>query len=97
VVHHGPQHAFFKGLGSPVKEKHVLPGFYHDTLGEKDRALAVGKARRFILRQFDNPPEPPTCATPTASARPATSPTPSPARCRGSARGRCTGRPTGPT
>lgn len=59
VVHHGPQHAFFKGLGSPVKEKHVLPGFYHDTLGEKDRALAVGKARRFILRQFDNPPEPP--------------------------------------
>jgi len=59
VVHHGPQHAFFKGLGSPVKEKHVLPGFYHDTLGEQDRALAVSKARRFILRQFDTPPQPP--------------------------------------
>ena len=66
MVHHGPQHAFFKGLGSLVKEKHVLPGFYHDTLGEQGRALAVGKARRFILRQFDNPPEPPTCAMPTA-------------------------------
>lgn len=59
VVHHGPQHAFFKGLGSTVKEKHVLPGFYHDTLGEQGRALAVGKARGFILRQFDSPPEPP--------------------------------------
>ncbi|HRE17492.1 MAG TPA: lysophospholipase, partial [Rhodocyclaceae bacterium] len=40
VVHHGPQHQFFERLGSSIKEKHVLPGFYHDTLGEKDRAQA---------------------------------------------------------
>jgi len=55
VVHHGPQHHFFDGLGSAVKEKHVLEGFYHDTLGEKDRKLATDKARDFILRQFDHP------------------------------------------
>jgi alpha-beta hydrolase superfamily lysophospholipase len=55
VVHHGPQHRFFDGLGSAVKEKHVLEGFYHDTLGEKDRKLATDKARDFILRQFDHP------------------------------------------
>jgi alpha-beta hydrolase superfamily lysophospholipase len=34
VVHHAPQHAFFERLGSPVKERHVLEGFFHDTLGE---------------------------------------------------------------
>ena len=55
VVHHWPQHAFFVRLGTTEKEKHVLPGFYHDTLGEKYRMDAVGKARDFILRQFDAP------------------------------------------
>lgn len=58
VVHHGPQHRFFDRLGSAVKEKHVLDGFYHDTLGEKDRKLATDKARDFILRQFDHPAAP---------------------------------------
>lgn len=57
VVHRGPQDAFFEGLGTPVKERHVLPGFYHDTLGEKDRHLALGKAREFILRSFAAPPQ----------------------------------------
>jgi alpha-beta hydrolase superfamily lysophospholipase/SAM-dependent methyltransferase len=55
VVHHWPQHAFFARLGTTEKEKHILPGFYHDTLGEKYRADPVGKARDFILRQFDAP------------------------------------------
>lgn len=55
VVHHGPQHAFFERLGTAVKEKHVLDGFYHDTFGEKDRHLAVTKARDFILRRFAEP------------------------------------------
>ncbi|MGI9304687.1 MAG: bifunctional alpha/beta hydrolase/class I SAM-dependent methyltransferase, partial [Gammaproteobacteria bacterium] len=53
VVHHGPQHDFFVRLGTPVKERHVLPGFYHDTLGEKDRAKAVSLVRDFILTRFD--------------------------------------------
>ncbi|UWE16685.1 bifunctional alpha/beta hydrolase/class I SAM-dependent methyltransferase [Herbaspirillum huttiense] len=52
VVHHGPQHDFFARLGTPVKEKHILPGFYHDTFGEKDRKIATDLAREFILRQF---------------------------------------------
>ena len=56
VVHHAPQEAFFAGLGAPVKEKVVLPGFYHDTLGEKDRYLALGAARDFLLRCFAAPP-----------------------------------------
>lgn len=55
VVHRKPQDDFFRGLGSMTKECHVLPGFYHDTLGERDRALAIGKAREFILRMFAAP------------------------------------------
>ncbi len=55
VVHHQPQHDFYAQLGSHVKERHVLPGFYHDTLGEKDRALALDKARAFILARFATP------------------------------------------
>lgn len=55
VVHHGPQHDFFDRLGTTVKEKHILDGFYHDTFGEKDRKLATDKTRDFILRQFANP------------------------------------------
>jgi hypothetical protein len=52
VVHKKPQLDFFKRLGSVIKEKHELKGFYHDTLGEKDRHLAIGKAREFILKSF---------------------------------------------
>ncbi len=55
VVHHAPQHRFFERLGSPIKERHVLPGFYHDTFGEEDRAVAVDHARRFILARFAEP------------------------------------------
>lgn len=55
VVHHGPQHRFYERLGTPIKERHILPGFYHDTLGEKDRKLAIDKARAFILARFAEP------------------------------------------
>ncbi|MCZ4306724.1 bifunctional alpha/beta hydrolase/class I SAM-dependent methyltransferase [Zoogloeaceae bacterium G21618-S1] len=55
VVHHQPQHDFFERLGSTVKEKHVLEGFFHDTLGEADREAALGRVHDFILRQFDDP------------------------------------------
>jgi alpha-beta hydrolase superfamily lysophospholipase len=53
VVHHGPQHAFFERLGAATKEKHVLQGFYHDTLGEKGRAVALGHVRKFLLALYD--------------------------------------------
>jgi alpha-beta hydrolase superfamily lysophospholipase len=55
VVHLKPQHEFFERLGSKVKEKHVFAGFYHDTLGEKDRHLAIGMLREFILHRFAEP------------------------------------------
>jgi hypothetical protein len=56
VVRHGPQHRFFETLGSPLKERHVLPGFFHDTLGERDRAPAVAQARAFLESRFAEPP-----------------------------------------
>ena len=56
VVRHGPQHRFFENLGSTIKERHILPGFYHDTLGERDRAKALEKVRAFLLARFAAPP-----------------------------------------
>lgn len=58
VVHHKPQHRFFEQLTSARKEQHVLPGFFHDTLGERDRKLATDKIRSFVHGLFENPPEP---------------------------------------
>jgi alpha-beta hydrolase superfamily lysophospholipase len=55
VVHRKPQEQFFERLGSLKKEKHILPGFFHDTLGERDRAVAVASAKRFILQNFEYP------------------------------------------
>jgi alpha-beta hydrolase superfamily lysophospholipase len=60
VVHHGPQHRFFERLGTPTKERHVLPGFFHDTFGELGRAVAVTRARQFILDRFAEPPHRPS-------------------------------------
>jgi alpha-beta hydrolase superfamily lysophospholipase len=55
VVQHQPQHDFFARLGSPVKESHVLPGYLHDTFGERDRQRALDLAQAFIRRSFDAP------------------------------------------
>lgn len=55
VVHRKPQEQFFQRLGSLQKERHVLPGFFHDTLGERDRHLAVSRAKRFIQQNFLSP------------------------------------------
>ncbi|MFO1415250.1 MAG: bifunctional alpha/beta hydrolase/class I SAM-dependent methyltransferase [Burkholderiales bacterium] len=59
VVKHKPQHAFFDRLGTAVKERHVLAGFLHDTLGEAGRGRALAKVRSFVLRRFAQP-----CAVP---------------------------------
>lgn len=56
VVHHEPQHEFFVNLGALTKERHIMPGFYHDTLGEKDRANAFTNINRFINACFAEPP-----------------------------------------
>ncbi|OHV23670.1 alpha/beta fold hydrolase [Rhizobium sp. RMa-01] len=58
VVRHAPQHRFYENLGSRIKERHVLAGFYHDTLGEKDRAIALAEVRRFIDAHFTEPRAP---------------------------------------
>jgi len=55
VVHQGPQNEFFDRLGSAVKTRTVLPGFFHDTLGERDRATAVKSVRQFVLERFAQP------------------------------------------
>lgn len=55
VVHKKPQLEFFERLGSSIKEKHELDGFFHDTLGEKDRAIALAKARDFVQKNFAQP------------------------------------------
>jgi len=55
VVRKEPQERFFRNLGTPIKELHHCPGFYHDTLGERDRAPVVAKARKFLLDRFAEP------------------------------------------
>ncbi len=56
VVHAEPQKRFYQGLRSSIKEQHILPGFYHDTLGEKDREIAFEKMKLFISRLYDAAP-----------------------------------------
>lgn len=55
VVRSDPQHDFFEQLGSAFKEKHVFDGFFHDTLGERDRAEAVALLGDFVTRAFATP------------------------------------------
>ncbi|WP_172148074.1 bifunctional alpha/beta hydrolase/class I SAM-dependent methyltransferase [Pseudomonas tumuqii] len=55
VVQRKPQEQFFERLGSLRKEQHILPGFFHDTLGERERSHALSRARRFLLRCFEEP------------------------------------------
>ena len=55
VVHRGPQDRFYESLSSPIKERVHLPGFFHDTLGERDRAPALARIRSFIQARFAEP------------------------------------------
>ncbi len=57
VVHHGPQHRFYNRLNNPLNERHVMPGFYHDTFGEKDRERIFARVRSFIASVFAPVPE----------------------------------------
>jgi alpha-beta hydrolase superfamily lysophospholipase len=60
VVKRQPQEQFFERLGSVHKEKHVLPGFFHDTLGERDRGHALVRIRRFVEHCFSVAPQRPS-------------------------------------
>ncbi len=52
VIDNKPPRRFFDRLTTNEKEIHTFPGFFHDTLGEKDRHLAIAKVRAFLQRQF---------------------------------------------
>ncbi|WP_294508762.1 bifunctional alpha/beta hydrolase/class I SAM-dependent methyltransferase [uncultured Bilophila sp.] len=55
VVRHEPQHRFYETLGAVDKERIFIPGAYHDTLGERNRADTVRACREFILARFHEP------------------------------------------
>jgi alpha-beta hydrolase superfamily lysophospholipase len=59
VVHRGPQDRFYENLGATIKERHWLPRFFHDTLGERERAAVVAKLRIFIEARFAETAPPP--------------------------------------
>jgi len=55
VIRNTPPRQFFQGIGTDKKEIRTFPGFFHDTLGEKDRHLPIAAARAFLERQFALP------------------------------------------
>lgn len=55
VVFQKPQKEFYDKLPHPQKEFHILEGFFHDTLGELNREIALQKIRRFIEQCFSEP------------------------------------------
>ncbi len=59
VVRREPQLRFFERLGSATKERVVLPDFFHDTLGERERSRALSPLRGFLDRIFQAPLEDP--------------------------------------
>ena len=75
------------------RRSHVLPGFYHDTLGERDRAVAIARVRVVPAAPCSPQPvaQPRPHATPTRAASRARSPTRSPRRCPRCRRAACTG------
>lgn len=55
VVEHAPQHEFYNALGARVKRREILDGFYHDTLGERERERAFEIVREFVGERFRAP------------------------------------------
>ncbi|XKM13315.1 bifunctional alpha/beta hydrolase/class I SAM-dependent methyltransferase [Orbaceae bacterium ac157xtp] len=55
VVHQKPQRRFYERINCPIKEMHLLDGFYHDTLGEQNRHLAFERINKFIDELFAMP------------------------------------------
>ena len=52
VIRNGPPATFLERLSTGQKEIHTFDGFFHDTLGERDRQLPIAKVRSFLGRQF---------------------------------------------
>ena len=87
VVHHGPQHRFFERLGTPIKERHVLPGFSTTRSARRTVPRRSTRRARSSSTRFAEALEPADhCSKPTASAIRATKRTRWPRRCRCSRR-----------
>ncbi|HEV8148096.1 MAG TPA: bifunctional alpha/beta hydrolase/class I SAM-dependent methyltransferase [Bryobacteraceae bacterium] len=52
VIRNDPPRRFFERLNTDEKEIYSFDGFFHDTLGEKDRLLPIAKVRAFLEKQF---------------------------------------------
>lgn len=50
VVRYQPQMDFYNNLSASFKEVHIMQGFHHDTLGEKDRSQAFNLIKNFISK-----------------------------------------------
>ena len=50
VVRYQPQKDFYNNLSATLKEVHIMQGFHHDTLGEKDRNQAFDLIKNFISK-----------------------------------------------
>lgn len=57
VVFQKEQNIFFENLSSEIKEHYILDGFYHDTLGEKDREKAFEYIRNFLAKLQNYTPQ----------------------------------------
>jgi alpha-beta hydrolase superfamily lysophospholipase len=55
VIYNEPPRLFFDRLSTDEKEIHSFEGFFHDTLGEKDRHLPIAQVRSFLAHQFAQP------------------------------------------
>jgi alpha-beta hydrolase superfamily lysophospholipase/SAM-dependent methyltransferase len=55
VIRNQPPRRFLDKVNTDDKEIHTFEGFFHDTLGEKDRHLPIAKVRAFLDRQFARP------------------------------------------
>ncbi|MDR1367645.1 MAG: lysophospholipase [Candidatus Accumulibacter sp.] len=68
VAHHWPQLAFFVRLGASAKEKHILPGFYHDTLARNTAPIPLPRRVTFCCASSPRRQRYPTCETSTDTA-----------------------------
>jgi alpha-beta hydrolase superfamily lysophospholipase/SAM-dependent methyltransferase len=68
VVRRSPQCRFCERLGSPIREHHVYPGFFHSLFHERAAERPIADTRRFLVGTFSRPPVPPSVAYPDVNA-----------------------------
>ena len=85
MVKNSAQARFFQRLGSPIKQMHIYPGFFHAIFHEKDRHRGRAAVRDFVEQSSADRRRRRRCSTPISRATPATNTTasraPLPAYC----------------